>query len=212
MIVDFGIPFHWGEGLRYEGTWVSITIDVELCKDCTRCIFQCITFDLKGLCLIWHHEDRFFSEVFLHFVEGLLSGIVPNKGLVFLEEFVHRLGKFGEFPNEVSIKVSESKERMHLLYILGDWPVMDSVEFGGVHHHLAFFNNKAKIFDLRFANFAFRWFEVEVSFSEAFKNTFGEAFEVFFVLGENEDVVHVYDAKSLFNFIFEGVVHYCLKC
>ena len=78
------------------------------------------------------------------------------------------LGEFGEFPNEASIKVSESKERAYLFYVLGDWPVMDSVEFCGVHHHLAFFDNKAKVFNLHFAEFAFQWFEVEVGFSKAF--------------------------------------------
>ena len=162
--------------------------------------------------MVWHHEDRFFGEALLHFVKGLLSSVIPNKGLVFLEEFVHGLGEFREFPNEVLIKVSESKERAYLFYALGDWPVMDSVEFGRVHHHLAFFDNKAKVFDVHLAKFAFQWFEVEVSFSEAFKNMFGEAFKVFFVLGENEDVVYVYNAKSLFNFIFEGVIHHYLEC
>ena len=102
--------------------------------------------------MVQHHEDRFFSEVFLHFVKGLLSSIVPNKGLVLLEEFVHGLGEFGEFLNEALIKVSKSKERAYLFNVLGDWPVMDSVEFCGVHHHLA---NKAKVFDLCFAKFAF---------------------------------------------------------
>ena len=77
-------------------------------------------FDLEGSCLIQHHEDGFFGEAFLHFVEGLLSGVIPNKGLVFLEEFVHGLGEFREFLNEASIKVSESKERAHLFYALGD--------------------------------------------------------------------------------------------
>ena len=191
---------------------MSITIDVKLRKDCTRCIFRCITFDLEGSCLIWHHEDGFFGKVFLHFIEGLLSSIIPNKGLVFLEEFVHGLGEFREFLNEASIEVSESKEGVHLFYILGDWPVADSVEFGGVHHHLAFFNNKAKVFNLHLAKFAFRWFEVEVGFSEAFENAFGEVFKIFFVLGKNEDVVHVYNAKSLFNFVFESVIHHCLEC
>ena len=162
--------------------------------------------------MIWHHKDRFFSKVFLHFIEGLLSSIVPNKGLVFLEELVYGLGEFGELPNEVLIKVSKSKEGMYLFNVLGDWPITDSIEFCRVHHHLAFFNNKAKIFNLHFAKFAFRWFEVKVGFSETFENAFSEAFKVFFVLGENEDVVYVYDAKSLFNFIFEGVVHHCLKC
>ena len=95
--------------------------------------------------MIWHHKDRFFSKAFLHFVKGLLSSIVPNKGLVFLEEFVHGLGEFREFLNEASIKVSKSKERVHLFYALGDWPVMDSIKFGGVHHHLAFFNNNKGI-------------------------------------------------------------------
>ena len=47
---------------------------------------------------------------------------------------------------------------------------------------------------------------------KAFENEFGEVFEVFFVLGKNENVVYVYDAKSLFDFILEGVVHHCLKC
>ena len=117
--------------------------------------------------MIQHHEDGFFSEAFLHFVEGLLSSIIPNEGLVFLEEFVQGLGKFGEFLNEASIKVSKSKERAYLFDILGDWPVTDSIEFYGVHHHLAFFNNKAKIFNLCFAKFAFRWFVVEVSFSDS---------------------------------------------
>ena len=191
---------------------MSITIDIELHKDCTRCIFQCITFNLEGLCLIQHHKDRFFSKAFLHFIESFLSGIIPNKGLVFLEEFVQWLGEFREFPNEASIKVSESKERAYLFYVLGDWPVMDSVEFCGVHHHLAFFDNKAKIFNLFLAKLAFRWFEVEVSFSEAFEDAFGEVFEIFFVLGKDEDVVHVYDAKSLFNFVFESVIHHCLEC
>ena len=81
---------------------------------------QCITFDLEGSGLIWHHEDGFFGEMFLHFVKGLLSSIVPNKGLVFLEEFVHGLGEFGEFPNEASIKVSKSKEGAYLFNTLGD--------------------------------------------------------------------------------------------
>ena len=116
--------------------------------------------------LIWHHEDRFFGEVFLHLVEGLLSGIVPNEGLVFLVEFVHGLSEFGEFPNEVLIEVSKSKERAYLFYALGDWPVVDSIEFGGVYHHLAFFDNKAKVFNLCFAEFIFQWFEVEIGFSE----------------------------------------------
>ena len=152
--------------------------------------------DLEGSCLIQHHKDRFFGKEFLHFVKGLLSSIIPDKGLVFLEEFVQRLGEFREFPNEASVKVSKSEERAHLFNVLGDWLVTDSVEFCGVHHHLAFFDNKAKIFDLHFAKFTFRWFEVEVSFLEAFKNVFGEAFEIFFVLGEDEDVIHIYDAKS----------------
>ena len=78
---------------------------------------------LEGSCLIWHHKDRFFSEAFLYFVEGLLSSIVPDKGLIFLEEFVQRLGEFREFPNEALIKVSKSKERAYLFDILGDWPV-----------------------------------------------------------------------------------------
>ena len=191
---------------------MSITIDVELHKDYARCIFQCITFNLEGSCLIWHHKDRFLGKAFLHFIEGLLSSIIPNKGLVFLEEFVQWLGKFGEFLNEASIKVSKSKERAYLFYILGDWPVADFIKFCRVHHHLAFFDNKAKVFDLHFAKFASRWFEVEVSFSEAFKNMFSEAFEIFLVLGENEDVIHVYNAKSLFDFILEDVIHHCLKC
>ena len=132
-----------------------ITIDVELHKDCTRCIFWCIIFDPEGSCLIWHHEDGFFGEAFLHFVKGLLSSVIPNKGLVFLEEFVHGLGKFGEFLNEVLIKVSKSKKRVHLFNILGNWPVTDSIEFHGVHHYLAFFDNKAKVFDLHFTKFTF---------------------------------------------------------
>ena len=127
---------------------MSITINVELHKDCTRCIFRCITFNLEGSCLIQHHKDRFFGEAFLHFVKGLLSSIIPNERLIFLEEFVHGLGEFREFPNEVSIKVSKSKEGMYLFYVLGDWPVTDSVKFHGVHHHLAFFDNKAKVFNL----------------------------------------------------------------
>ena len=102
---------------------MSITNGVELHKDCTGCIFQCITFDLEGSGLIWHHEDWFFGEAFLHFIKGLLSSVIPNKGLIFLEEFVHGLGKFREFPNEASIKVSKSKERAYLFNILGDWPV-----------------------------------------------------------------------------------------
>ena len=72
---------------------------------------------------IWHHKDRFFSKVFLHFVEGLLSDVIPNKGLVLLKEFVHRLSEFREFLNEASIKVSKSKEGAYLFNILGDWPV-----------------------------------------------------------------------------------------
>ena len=99
-----------------------------------------------------------------------------------------------------------------MLNALGDWPVVNSIEFHGVHHHLAFFDNKAKVFNLCFAKFAFRWFEVKVGFSDAFKNMFGEMFEIFFVLGENEDVIHIYDAESLFNFVLEGVIHHCLKC
>ena len=134
---------------------MSITIDIELHKDCTRCIFQCITFNLERLGLIQHHEDRFFGEAFLHFIKGLLSSIIPNKGLVFLEEFVYRLGKFREFLNEVSVKVSKSKEGAYLFNTLGDQPVMDSIEFHGVHHHLAFFNNKAKVFNLYLAKFTF---------------------------------------------------------
>ena len=135
--------------------------------------------------MIWHHEDGFFGEAFLHFIKGLLSSIIPNKGLVFLKEFVYGLSKLGKFPNEASIKVSKSKERAHLFNAFGDWPVTDSIEFCGVHHHLAFFDNKAKVFDLCFAKFAFQWFEVEVGFSEAFKNAFGEAFKIFFVLGKD---------------------------
>ena len=162
--------------------------------------------------MIQHHEDRFFGKAFLHFIKGLLSSIVPNKGLVFLEKFVQGLGEFGEFLNEALIKVSKSKERMYLFYILGDLPVTDSVKFGVVHHHLAFFDNKAKVFDLCFAKFAFRWFEVEGGFLEAFENVFGEAFKIFFVLGKDKDVVHVYDAKSLLDFMFESVVHHCLEC
>ena len=158
--------------------------------------------------MIWHHKNRFFGKAFLHFIEGLLSSVIPNKGLVFLEEFVHGLGEFGEFPNEVLIKVSKSKEGAYLFNILGDWPVMDSIEFCGVHHHLAFFDDKAKIFNLHFAKFAFRWFEVKVGFSEAFKNAFGEVFKIFFVFGKNEDVVH----ESLFDFMLESVIHHCLKC
>ena len=106
--------------------------------------------------MIQHHEDGFFSEAFLHFVKGLLSSIIPNERLVFLEEFVHGLGEFRKFPNEASIEVSKSKEGAYLFYAFGDWPVMDSIEFGGVHHHLAFFDNKAKVFDLHLAKFAFR--------------------------------------------------------
>ena len=115
--------------------------------------------------------------------------------------------EFREFPNKASIKVSKSKERAHLFNILGDWPVTDFVEFCGVHYHLALFDNKAKIFDLHFAKFAFRWFEVKVSFLEAFENVFSEAFEIFFVLGENKDVVHIYNAKPFFNFVFESECH-----
>ena len=89
---------------------------------------------------------------------------------------------------------------------------MDSIKFHGIHHHLAFFNNKAKVFDLCFAEFAFQWFEVKVGFSEAFENVFGEAFKIFFVLGEDKDVVHIYNAKPFFYFVFESVVHHCLEC
>ena len=150
--------------------------------------------------------------MFLHLVKSLLSCVIPNKRLVFLEKFVHGLGEFGEFPTEALVKFSKSQEGAYLFDALGDWPVTDSVEFHGVHHHLAFFDNKAKVFDFCFAEFTFRWFEIEVSFLEAFENVFGEAFEIFFVLGKDEDVIHVYNAKSLFNFILESVVHHCLEC
>ena len=191
---------------------MSITIDIKLHKDCTRCILGCITFNLEGLSLIQHHEDWFFGEAFLHFVKGLLGSIIPNKWLVFLEELVHGLSKFREFPNKTSIKVSESKEEAYLFNILGDWPVMDSIELGGVHHHLAFFDNKAKVFNLCFAKFAFQWFAIKVSFLEAFENVFGESFEIFFVFGKDKDVIHVSDAKPFLNFIFESVIHHCLEC
>ena len=158
-------------------------------------------FDLEGSCLIWH------------FVKGLLGSIIPNKGLVFLEEFIHRLGKFREFLNEALIKVSKSKERAYLFYVLGDWPVADSIEFHGVHYHFAFFNNKAKVFfDLCPAKFAFRWFKVKVGFSEAFKNVFGEAFEILFILGKDKNVIHVYNAELFFNLVFDSVIHHCLEC
>ena len=91
----------------------------------------------------------------LHFVEGLLSSSILNKGLVFLEEFVYGLGEFGEFLNKALIKVSKSKEGAYLFDVLGDSPVADFIEFGGVHHHLAFFNNKAKVFDFYLAKFTF---------------------------------------------------------
>ena len=91
LIIDLVILFHWGEGLGYEGTGVLVTIDVELCQDCSWCPFWCVAFNLEGFHLVGHHKHWFFSESFLHFIERCLCIVIPDKRLVFLEELIERL-------------------------------------------------------------------------------------------------------------------------
>ena len=211
-VIDFIIPFSWGEGSGYESTRVSVSIDVELCQDCSQCPFRCVAFDLEGFCLIGHDKNWFFGESFLHFIERCLCVVIPYKGLVFLEELVKWLCQVGESFDESSIKVSKSKPRSDLFDSFWDWPVSDSFQFTGVHHHFAFFNDKSKVFDSSFAELAFAGFEVEVIFSKSLEYFLGHFFQFFFGFRKDQDVVHINNDPSFIEFIFEDVVHHSLKC
>ena len=88
----------------------------------------------------------------------------------------------GESSDELSIKVSESKPRAYLLYVLWNWPFSYSFEFAGVHRHFSFFNDKSEVFDSCLAEFALRRLEVKVVFAKSLKYLFGHFFQSFFGL------------------------------
>ena len=54
----------------------------------------------------------------------------------------------GESSDEASVKVPESKPRVDLFNAFWDRLILDSIEFARVHHHLAFFDDESKVFNL----------------------------------------------------------------
>ena len=88
----------------------------------------------------------------------------------------------GESFDESSIEVPKSKPRSDLFDGFQNWPISDSFQFAGVHHHFSFFNDKSKVFDSSFAEFAFARFEVEVIFSKSLEYSFSHFFQFLYGL------------------------------
>ena len=106
-IINFAVPFGGRKHLRNKRAWMSVSVRVQLGQDGSRCIFQCITLNLKWLCLIWYYQHRFTGESFFQVVKCLLAFDRPFKFPVHLQEVVKRSCYFRKSLNEPSIEVSK---------------------------------------------------------------------------------------------------------
>ena len=68
-------------------------------------------------------KHGFGQETTLQSIEGILAGIVPNPGWVFLYEVDKRLGSVRVVTNEFTIEIGESKERTNVFHLGQSWPV-----------------------------------------------------------------------------------------
>ena len=61
-------------------------------------------------------------------VEGVLAGIVPDPGFVFICDIDEGASNVTVITNKLSVEVGKSKERMDVLYFSHGWPVSDPIQ------------------------------------------------------------------------------------
>ena len=119
----------------------------------------------------------------------------------------------GEFQDEASVKVAESKEAVNFLDIGWCGPVNDAFHFYRVHFDFPVTNNDAEIVYLLFMEVAFFWFEAKVVGKEFVQEVVDFSGVVFFiVISGNNGVIHVDFQPPLGHLLLEDVVHHGLKC
>jgi len=156
------IPFWKWECFIIECHWVSVIVWVQLWEDHSCSIFRRITFYLKGFRVVWHGQDRFFSELFLHIFKCILAFLGPIKSFVFSQKVIQQVCNVGEVSNKSAVEISKTKESSNLFDSRGDQLILNFFQFQGVHGNFSFFDNHSQIFDLCLVKFTFWGFQVKV--------------------------------------------------
>ena len=156
------IPLCRWECFRIKCHRVSVAVWVQLWEDHSCSIFWCFTFYLKGFWVVWHGQDRFFSELFLHTFECILAFLGPIKSFVLSQKVIQRVRDVGEISNKSVVEISKNEESSNLFDSRGDRPILNSFQFWGVHKNFSFFDNHSQIFNLCLVKFTFWGFQVKV--------------------------------------------------
>ncbi len=118
----------------------------------------------------------------------------------------------GEFGDEGSVEVAETKEASDIFY--GEWrrPFSDALYFHRVHFYFPLSNDDPEVFDFFLVKLAFLGFQKEVMLCK-FVEEVVDLFAMFFgVIGHgNYGVVHVDAKPSLGDFIQEDLIHHSLE-
>jgi hypothetical protein len=99
------------------------------------------------------------------------------------------VGDLGEVLDEAAVEVGKPDESSDVTERLGDRPVADSFNLGGVHADLSLMDNQAQVLDLGLLELAFLGSEVEIVLLQVGKDLVDDGAVLFQGRCEDEDFV-----------------------
>ena len=114
------------------GTGVKISIGIFLHKYSSRGSERGIGHNKEGLSNVQHFDYRGRHEDFLEFDECIILLFSPSKVHPFLCQVVERLGEHRKVGDQLLVEVTESNERSDHFNRFGWFPLLNSLELGGI--------------------------------------------------------------------------------
>jgi hypothetical protein len=117
----------------------------------------------------------------------------------------------GESFDEMMVKVSKSYKGSYFFNCFWCRPIQYPFQFCWVHCQFSFLNNKSKVFDFWFSEFAFLGFEIQIIFSCFFQYCSFNFLETINHFGKCQNIIYTDNYQVLFNFLFEYLIHHSLE-
>ena len=132
-VIDIVVSLSWPEQLGKVRAWMPIYIGIHLQENATRCIFGDICGNGEGFQGVREVNNGLSQETILQFVEGILTRIAPDPRGILLGEIEKGAGDVRIVPNEFSIEVGKSEERMDIFDLSWHGPIYNPIELSGIH-------------------------------------------------------------------------------
>ena len=91
-------------------------------------------------------------------IEGTLTGRSPDKGIIFVAEFIQRKSNMGMFKNESMPKIASAEERLDITKFCRSGPIEDSSNFQRVGSSCTFGKIVSEVLDSLLFELALRRF------------------------------------------------------